>query len=58
MKIDTARSEVVKCPICHKVIFDGKALKSRITLFESNPAKAMCSHCKSWVDIPQVRRAV
>jgi len=51
-------TKVVKCPTCHKVIFDGKVLKSRITLFEHDPARAMCSGCKNWVEIPQVRCAL
>jgi len=43
----------VKCPKCHKIIFDGDVIKSRIVKVLPTGAEAKCS-CKSWVSVPLV----
>jgi len=52
------KEKLVKCPTCHKIIYDGRVLKSRVTDFDAEPARAKCPGCKGWVEVPTLRRAM
>jgi len=46
----------VRCSVCHREIYDGRHLKSRIADFKGQPAKAKCPTCKNWVEVPLVKQ--
>jgi len=55
LKIKLTASSV-RCPVCHREIYDGRHLKSRITDFKGQPAKAKCPTCKNLVEVPLVKQ--
>ncbi len=41
----------VKCPVCNRTVFDGVAIKGRVTLLLARGAVTKC-HCKTFVAVP------